>query len=320
MMKKTLILLLISIFVFACGEGRTQKTALPDEVIIKINGEEIKNSEIVDFAYFTLQEMDSASLRNKDLQDRIIRNFATHKLLVEEAKKRQLDVGDERIDKITRYIEQLEEGKAVAENDTAADDFIRERMKKQMIESVLVQRLLSEAADSLIKIEEDDLKAYYEANKEQFNGKKTANVFMILAPDEVKAREALEELNKGMPFSEVAERYSISDERKNGGNLGWIAAEDYPDVFAEAFKLSPGETSGVIKSEYGFHIFRVIAFRNNENKKFEQVKAQIYAKLYSEQQEKSVKEFINEIYNRAEIVYINAPSFEPFFSGSRSDN
>lgn len=319
MMKNFLIFLLLSLFVFACGD-KSNKSSMVDTAVIKINGEEIKNSELIDFAYFTIQEMEPAALRNKELQDRIIQNFVIHKLLVDEAKRRKLDVDNERIEKITQYIEELHQGKEAEENDKQVDNFIKEQMKKQMIESVLVQRLLSEIADNHINLEESDLRQYYDNNPQLFSGRRTANVYMILAADEVKAKLAAAELEEGLPFAEVAERYSISDEKSNGGNLGWISAEDYPDVFEEAFKLSPGETSDIIKSEYGFHIFKVLAFKDNENKKFDEVKSQIYAKLYSEKQEESVKEFIDEIYNKAEIVYINTPSFESFFAGSRSDN
>ncbi|MCD8492671.1 MAG: peptidyl-prolyl cis-trans isomerase [Geovibrio sp.] len=264
--------------------------------------------------------MDPLTVENQEVKDRIVRNFIIHRLLLDEAKKRGLDIGDERSAKIAGYIDKMEEGRAAENGDNETDEVLKNRLKKQMVENVLVQKMLTQVADTNVQVTDDELKAYYEENKTRFNGKRTANVFMILTIEEEKAKEAMAQLKKGVPFAEVAEEYSISDEKKNGGNLGWISMDDYPEVFAEAFKLRAGETSGIIKSEYGFHIFRTVAYRDGENKRFDQVKSEIYARLYSQKQEESVRNFIDEIYGKAEIINVAPASFEPLTAGSGAGN
>ncbi|QAR31919.1 hypothetical protein EP073_00430 [Geovibrio thiophilus] len=324
MMKKTAILLLLTAFFFGCGDnGKKSGDARPKvekRTILKINGVEIDNSELLDYAYFTVLEMDPLTVENQEVKDRIVRNFIIHRLLLDEAKKRGLDIGDERSAKIAGYIDKMEEGRAAENDDNATDEILKNRLKKQMIENVLVQNLLTQVADTNVIVTDEELKAYYGSNKDRFTGKRTANVFMILTIEEESAKQAMGELKKGVPFAEVAEQYSISDEKKNGGNLGWISMDDYPEVFAEAFRLRAGETSGIIKSEYGFHIFRTVAYRNGENRKFEQVKSDIYARLYSQKQEESVRNFIDEIYGKAEIINVAPAAFEPLTAGSGAGN
>jgi parvulin-like peptidyl-prolyl isomerase len=325
MMKKTAILLILTAFLFGCGDNGKKTSAdkrpkAEKRTILKINGAEIDNSELLDYAYFTVLEMDPLTVENQDVKDRIVRNFIIHRLLLDEAKKRGLDIGDERSAKIAGYIDKMEEGRAAENGDNETDEVLKNRLKKQMVENVLVQKMLTQVADTNVQVTDDELKAYYEENKTRFNGKRTANVFMILTIEEEKAKEAMAQLKKGVPFAEVAEEYSISDEKKNGGNLGWISMDDYPEVFAEAFKLRAGETSGIIKSEYGFHIFRTVAYRDGENKRFDQVKSEIYARLYSQKQEESVRNFIDEIYGKAEIINVAPASFEPLTAGSGAGN
>lgn len=324
-MKKTAILLILTAFLFGCGDNGKKTSAdkrpkAEKRTILKINGAEIDNSELLDYAYFTVLEMDPLTVENQDVKDRIVRNFIIHRLLLDEAKKRGLDIGDERSAKIAGYIDKMEEGRAAENGDNETDEALKNRLKKQMVENVLVQKMLTQVADTNVQVTDDELKAYYEENKTRFNGKRTANVFMILTIEEEKAKEAMAQLKKGVPFAEVAEEYSISDEKKNGGNLGWISMDDYPEVFAEAFKLRAGETSGIIKSEYGFHIFRTVAYRDGENKRFDQVKSEIYARLYSQKQEESVRNFIDEIYGKAEIINVAPASFEPLTAGSGAGN
>ncbi|WP_265820796.1 peptidyl-prolyl cis-trans isomerase [Geovibrio ferrireducens] len=325
MMKKTAILLILTAFLFGCGDNGKKTSAdkrpkAEKRTILKINGAEIDNSELLDYAYFTVLEMDPLTVENQDVKDRIVRNFIIHRLLLDEAKKRGLDIGDERSAKIAGYIDKMEEGRAAENGDNETDEVLKNRLKKQMVENVLVQKMLTQVADTNVQVTDDELKAYYEENKTRFNGKRTANVFMILTIEEEKAKEAMAQLKKGVPFAEVAEEYSISDEKKNGGNLGWISMDDYPEVFAEAFRLRAGETSGIIKSEYGFHIFRTVAYRDGENKRFDQVKSEIYARLYSQKQEESVRNFIDEIYGKAEIINVAPASFEPLTAGSGAGN
>ncbi len=324
-MKKTAILLILTAFLFGCGDNGKKTSAdkrpkAEKRTILKINGAEIDNSELLDYAYFTVLEMDPLTVENQDVKDRIVRNFIIHRLLLDEAKKRGLDIGDERSAKIAGYIDKMEEGRAAENGDNETDEVLKNRLKKQMVENVLVQKMLTQVADTNVQVTDDELKAYYEENKTRFNGKRTANVFMILTIEEEKAKEAMAQLKKGVPFAEVAEEYSISDEKKNGGNLGWISMDDYPEVFAEAFRLRAGETSGIIKSEYGFHIFRTVAYRDGENKRFDQVKSEIYARLYSQKQEESVRNFIDEIYGKAEIINVAPASFEPLTAGSGAGN
>lgn len=324
-MKKTVILLILTAFLFGCGDNGKKTSAdkrpkAEKRTILKINGAEIDNSELLDYAYFTVLEMDPLTVENQDVKDRIVRNFIIHRLLLDEAKKRGLDIGDERSAKIAGYIDKMEEGRAAENGDNETDEVLKNRLKKQMVENVLVQKMLTQVADTNVQVTDDELKAYYEENKTRFNGKRTANVFMILTIEEEKAKEAMAQLKKGVPFAEVAEEYSISDEKKNGGNLGWISMDDYPEVFAEAFKLRAVETSGIIKSEYGFHIFRTVAYRDGENKRFDQVKSEIYARLYSQKQEESVRNFIDEIYGKAEIINVAPASFEPLTAGSGAGN
>ncbi len=324
-MKKTAILLILTAFLFGCGDNGKKTSAdkrpkAEKRTILKINGAEIDNSELLDYAYFTVLEMDPLTVENQDVKDRIVRNFIIHRLLLDEAKKRGLDIGDERSAKIAGYIDKMEEGRAAENGDNETDEVLKNRLKKQMVENVLVQKMLTQVADTNVQVTDAELKAYYDENKARFNGKRTANVFMILTIEEEKAKEAMAQLKKGVPFAEVAEEYSISDEKKNGGNLGWISMDDYPEVFAEAFKLRAGETSGIIKSEYGFHIFRTVAYRDGENKRFDQVKSEIYARLYSQKQEESVRNFIDEIYGKAEIINVAPASFEPLTAGSGAGN
>ena len=115
----------------------------------------------------------------------------------------------------------------------------------------------------------------------------------------------MKELQKGLSFSEVAERYCEGPEKEYGGDLGVISEGDFPEIFAEAFKLSVGKYSDIVKSDYGYHIFFVKKVLKPKKTAYDDVKSKIYFELYSQKQEEKTREFINELYNKANIKHIN---------------
>jgi parvulin-like peptidyl-prolyl isomerase len=85
----------------------------------------------------------------------------------------------------------------------------------------------------------------------------------ILFDTEANAQAVLAELQAGGNFAALAQKYSRDEStRANGGDLGWFPRGLElmpPEVEAEAFRLQPGQISGVIHSQFGYHIVKVEA-------------------------------------------------------------
>jgi parvulin-like peptidyl-prolyl isomerase len=79
----------------------------------------------------------------------------------------------------------------------------------------------------------------------------------ILTEKESKAKESLEKLKNGESFSKVAAKYSIDSSRKRGGDLGYFGRGIMVKEFENAaFALKPGEVSGIVKTQFGYHIIK----------------------------------------------------------------
>ena len=75
----------------------------------------------------------------------------------------------------------------------------------------------------------------------------------------VLSRRLREELYRGAKFGDLARAHSLSADARLGGDLGWFPKGVMPPEFDKvAFSLQPGQTSDVVTSEYGFHIFKVL--------------------------------------------------------------
>jgi peptidyl-prolyl cis-trans isomerase C len=79
----------------------------------------------------------------------------------------------------------------------------------------------------------------------------------IIVKNEAAAKEVLDKLSKGESFAKLAEQYSFDGSRKQGGDLGYFGHGMMVKGFEKAaFALKKGETSGIVKTEFGYHVIK----------------------------------------------------------------
>ncbi len=79
----------------------------------------------------------------------------------------------------------------------------------------------------------------------------------ILVKTEGKAKELLEKIKTGESFSKLAQEHSQCPSGKKGGSLGWFSKGMMVKPFEqEAFKLKKGELSGIVKTQFGYHLIK----------------------------------------------------------------
>jgi peptidyl-prolyl cis-trans isomerase D len=145
-----------------------------------------------------------------------------------------------------------------------------------------------------IPLSDDELKALYQQNIQQYEVPNRVHVEHILfltvggktdaEIEEIKkkAEDVLAQARKkGANFEELAKKYSEDPGSKaKGGDLGWIMqGQTVPEFEKAAFNLNKGEMSGLIRTQYGFHIIKVLDKETAHTTPFEAVKDSIRAPL-----------------------------------------
>src|SRR5690606_7733628 len=121
---------------------------------------------------------------------------------------------------------------------------------------------------------EEELRSYYNTNKETFKRKAQVRIRQIVFDNEDAANRLYHSLSPSMNFADLAKQYSVAPEAKDGGDVGWIEKGTL-DVFDKAFNMRVGQRSGVLKSPYGYHIFEVTGKRAEQPLRFEDVRSQL---------------------------------------------
>jgi len=180
-----------------------------------------------------------------------------------------------------------------------------EQVKKEFLINRLVDKIFAEK----IKITEQEIESYYNKNQNLFRIPEDERWVLHLITDaRTKARDALQEINAGKDFKEVAGRYTNGIFKNKNGDLGYIKREDVIDEISRiAFNLEEDEVSNIIRSDYGYHIIKVIDIRKEgEIKELNQVHNEIIQRLRISKEKALYYDLLAELQNKYE-VYINIP-------------
>ena len=92
-----------------------------------------------------------------------------------------------------------------------------------------------------------------------------------------KAEGILKQIQSGGDFAKLAKDNSQDPgSAEKGGELGWLQkGQTVPEFEKSAFSLQPGQTSGLVKTEYGYHIIQVEKHEQAHLQPFDEVKPQL---------------------------------------------
>jgi peptidyl-prolyl cis-trans isomerase C len=120
------------------------------------------------------------------------------------------------------------------------------------------QKLVGDLTAELPPATDDQIREYYEQHPADFKSGEEVHVRQILVRDEQVANDIVAKLKAGASFEELSGQYSLAPNAKKGGDIGYVSRGELPKMFEdEIFALKPGTSSNVIRTDSGFHIFKV---------------------------------------------------------------
>jgi peptidyl-prolyl cis-trans isomerase D len=159
-----------------------------------------------------------------------------------------------------------------------------------------------------VQISDDQLKVQYQQNIESYRVPERVHVQHILfmtvsKPDAVvaelknTAEDVLKQAKKGAKFDELAKKYSEDPGSKDkGGDLGWIVhGQTVAEFDKTAFSLDKGQISDVVKTQYGFHIIKVLEKEPAHTKTFEEVKDSLRGQLVPNLADKQASDIADQL-------------------------
>ena len=278
-----------------------------------VNGERIEDREIREEAerlrpsYEQVFADLEAGAREAQLMDWSKENVIERVLLRQEAKRSGPPIPPDEVEAaFARLKERYEKPEDLCKEFNAdSDDKVKAMIELQM----KVEHKINEIYAKVPKPSEEEIRNYYEQNKERFSSGEQIRVAHVVKyvnwqTDESTAHEAVaqahQEITNGAPFEAVVDKYT--DCADSGGDLGYVTrgqlVEEFEDV---VFNLSPGQVSDVFRTRFGFHVAKVYDRRPPAVPPLKEVKDQIVEQAAEQKREQALGEYLDLLRSKATV-------------------
>ncbi|MBU3669437.1 MAG: peptidylprolyl isomerase [Polynucleobacter sp.] len=180
---------------------------------------------------------------------------------------------------------------------------VREQLEQSRV-GVLVAAVFEDYVEKE-GVTEAELKATYESMKSQYSGKEY-HVEHILVEKESDAKAIIAQIKSGGNFEDIAKAKSKDPgSAPNGGDLGYVNEKSLVPEFSKAMvQLKNGQVSDKpVKSQFGWHIIKMVDSRDMKAPSYDEVKAQLKQMIASDQnwQKAKFSEMMQKIRAKAKI-------------------
>jgi len=314
-------LVILGFVILGFAGGLSTSEAVVDRVVAVVNEEVITLSEVDRVIAPFLKEAVKAEdrLERKEQLNRIRRQaldtLIEEKLIDFEVKKAGIKVTPREVEAIVDDIKK--QNKATQQDlemALAKEGMTFEQYKTQIEKRVLRTKLVQWSVKVEPKASEKQLRDFYEQNAERYKTPETFRPAHILfgipkeaPPEKVqevrkKCQEVLERIRKGEDFGEMALLYSQDPSAKERGDLGYFKkGELLPAFEKELNRLRVGEVGGIIRTEFGFHLIKLLDRRGGTPMPFEEAKARVQREYFESEMDRAVRRFITSLKEKSVI-------------------
>ncbi len=292
---------------------------LPD-TIASVNGDAIKKAEFEN----AIKSVEARAGRPVPAEQRdqvfrgVLEDLVTYRLLKQEATARHVAVSDAELDaKFAEFRKQFGSDAAFTQA-LKTQHMTAEKLREDARRDLEVNRLLEQEVAGTVQIAPSDVSAFYEKNPDKFQQPEAmrASHILIIVPPEAnaaaraaarsKAEEALKAARAGQDFAALARKYSQDGSASHGGDLGFFPrGQMVPEFEKAAYALQPGEISGLVETQYGYHIIKCVERRPARTVPFSEVAGQIQQFLEQQAKQEKTKAFVAGLRAKGKVdIYI----------------
>jgi len=300
--------LLLGLLFFSCTkkqEGKSPVTSAPTptvspnvRIVATVNGDPITLAEFQErFARAGIKPEHEAAL---EVKREFLNDLIERKMMLREAQRRRIKVG---LPEINARIAALraEHGKDVKE-ELASLSIDFEKWKSDVWEDMMIERLLAHDVNRRITVSQAEVRRYYQANSQEFEKPEQVRVRQIVVTTEEEAKKVMALLQApDADFASLARDKSTAPEAEKGGDLGYFAMGDMPAEFNVVFGLPKHGISDIVKSPYGFHIFKLEDKRKPGRISLDEASKEITEKIRRDKGDIRYKQWLKELRSRTKF-------------------
>ena len=301
------------------------EAALSGKVVAKVGGNSITMQDVQRQEGMLIQQLqgyaDSAQIASmkatirKQAVDNAINRILLEGALVKAGAKADKKTLGERMDYFRKNFVSDEAYNAdLAKRGMTADQFRRE------IEiGILAEELFNKRTASIKPVSEQDVRAFYENNEERFvqpERVKASHILLTVNKDDsdairaqkkAEAQRILGELKKGADFAEMARKFSDCPSKQQGGDLGYFErGRMVPEFEKVAYGLKTGQMSGIVETQFGYHIIKTTEHTAASTAPFDEAKQNIMQYLTEQKKQQALMTYFDSLRGASNVQILDS--------------
>jgi len=303
-----------------------------EQILVKVNGDIITKTELEQRQISALRQRDpnfrpgsDAELQKAlvEVTPEVIVNAIDELLLIQRGRELGYSLGNEQFRNIVENIKK--ENKIETEEQFQAalkqEGLTLDDLKRQIERNMLASRVQQVEVMGKIAVSDDEVRQYYDANRETFTTQPqiTLREILVSVPTSDKgvnvaeddaAKAKIEDIRKradaGEPFARLASDLSESGSKANGGLIGPISRSDLsPELQKELAALKPGQMTRTLRTTRGYQLIKLESSTETKIKTMDEARPEIADKVAGQKQRGQMLQYLQQLRTQAIIDWKN---------------
>jgi peptidyl-prolyl cis-trans isomerase C len=286
------------------------------EIVARVNGKDIPRSEFEN-AVRNVESQNGPVPPNRrdEFYRALLDDLIGYRLLEQECSAQKMAIADTDVEARIKQIRQQFPDEATFQKALADRQTTLDRLRSETRNQLMVDRFIEAQVNAKISVPPQQVTDFYNQNPDKFVQPETMRARHILVrlpdkPDDaakkkarIEAEAILKQLKAGADFAKLAkEKSQDPGSAQNGGELpAFPKGQMIPAFEQAAFALKPGQMSGVVETQFGFHIIKVLERHPEGKVPFEQVRTQISDYLTNQQRQQKIGALIDQLKAKAKV-------------------
>lgn len=286
-------------------------------VVARVNGEALSKADLE----FEVQALEARARRKvpADERDRVLRGVLDQmigfRLLLQESKNRKVSVPDAELDAQMQQIRARFPTEEAFNAALTEQKLTVEKVRTQNRQEMAVTKLLQAEVEAKSAVTPADVEKAYRENPDAFKVPEQVRASHILIKvDEGadaamkadalgRANSVLKSAKAGKDFAALAKEFSQDPgSAAQGGDLGFFPPGQMVGPFNDvAFSLRPGTISGIVETQFGYHIIKVVEKKPGRTVPLEEARTQIEQRLLDMNRQRHVAAFVKSLRDKAKV-------------------
>ena len=307
-MRTTAKILLLLIALWLQPRAFCQATDAENKILAVVNDEIVTQADLDMGLSSAIDELkkgySGAELEAKISETRkeCLNQIIDDKLILQEAKKRGVTVGESEVDGRLKDIISRFPSEQAFYSEVEKSGVSTEILKKRYRENIMMGKLVSFEVRDKVVVTPTEIENYYKLHTDELKAPDSVHLRGIMFRFDVtntadavkqKAEDTVKLAREGRDFGELAKLYSQGAKAEENGDFGFVEKGQMREDFEKViFALKPGEVSDPVKTDTGYYIFKVEERKESHVRPLSEAKADIENIIFREKAQKRYQDWM----------------------------